>query len=72
MKNNKPMKWESVKKALPFSESFPCAPTYYLINIDSYGWSKAMFIDNEWWSSYTNKVCVPVTHWMKVTNYGID
>ena len=51
----------------PISESREddCNP-YYLVNLDGYKPVLAMYIENEWWTSYYSKICVEVIGWSEV------
>lgn len=38
--------------------------SYCLVMTESFGWMRAMYISGEWYSSYTSKIVVEVTHFM--------
>ena len=61
-------RWIPVSERLPESESIDSeCSEYFLVWIEGYGDSKAMFLDREWWTSYTAKISKPVTHWKPIT-----
>lgn len=57
--------WETEK--LPYSDSFndECND-YYLIKTEAYGAQLAMFINDEWWTSYTSKLMFKVEGWSEL------
>ena len=59
--------WISVQDELPPSDDIEECNEYYLIYTE-YGAMKAMYISNEWWSSYSSKIMCDVTHWKRITN----
>ncbi len=65
IKSNDYVEWMYCSRSLPESCSpdESCNP-YYLIELDGATNMLAMFMNGEWWSSYTCKVMVPVKRWL--------
>lgn len=42
-----------------------CNP-YYIVDLDGYKPVLAMYIENEWWTSYYSKICVEVIGWSEI------
>lgn len=61
------MEWISVEDQLPQSGKADGSDNeYYLIYVLGYGKTFAMYLDDEWWSSYQSKIARKVTHWFEV------
>jgi hypothetical protein len=63
------IRWVNCIDLLPKSDdrTEPCNQ-YYFIELDTGNCMMAMYMDNEWWQSYTCKVIVPVKRWIKQYN----
>ena len=55
------------KDRLPRSESRDdsCMP-YYFIGTEGFGLATAMFLDGEWYSSYSSKIICDVIYWIEL------
>lgn len=59
--------WISVESALPESQSLKDACNdYCFVWIEGYGAEQAMFINGEWYITYSSKIFRRVTHWMEI------
>lgn len=60
--------WISVKGSFPPEVDPEDSPhDYYLVSSpDFHGWSRAMYIDGRWMSSYSSQIVAEITHWCAV------
>lgn len=68
------MKWIDVNDRLPDSQDIEeyveseGYADYLMVNVERYGWMKAMYINGNWWKDHTSKIALKVTHWMRISN----
>ena len=60
--------WISVKDRLPESQDIEDECNYYCLIYTRNGVSRAMYCNGEWYTNYTSKVFINVTHWMPLPN----
>ena len=61
------MEWISVDDRMPISQDIEdYCNDYLLVKPNGYSWCKAMYCNNEFYTSYNSRLCVGITHWMVV------
>lgn len=63
------MRWINVKQAgvlLNEQDINDSCNSYCLVMTKDYGWMAAMYASGEWYSSYSCKIAVEITHFMIV------
>ena len=58
--------WVKTSERLPISEEWiDVGAKYYLVKVNGYGTTLAMFLDEEWYTSYISKIILPVEQWLE-------